>query len=209
MNNLNFNDKISFKFDFWKEARKSWSLRSILVLLGIAIISLLIKSYYEYSTAFERSDVIIYFWSDHSELLLGLSMLGCTLYWERDRKFARKWTYCAGVFNDIYIKQQNIFNHKLSLSYKRAIFAADLLDCGLWDHKSFYREFNQTLQNGITYCTTNEIGITIPSSFAINSGMASFTTARLIISKYIQGLEGMLQDEVLKDQDATESASSF
>lgn len=187
INHFDLSLRLKFKKQYYNFIRNklfgSYLLLTIAFFVMIVILSVYLM---KYDFAFDKSDLI--------RIGIGISALCVSLYWSRDHKFGRKWTYCASTYNEIYIKPKNPFEDKLILEFKRALFAADLLDCGLWRHKSFYREFNLILHLAIDSCRKNNSNLKTPGANEFNTNKVRLDIVRQIISEYINNLENIVQD---------------
>lgn len=87
---------------------------------------------------------------DHIGAFLALF---AAFYWGRVNRHGSQWLYCATSFNRIFqdlapIKDDDALVAHL---FKRTMLAIDLIDCDLWDHKTFKHEFTTTLEIALNF----------------------------------------------------------
>ncbi|WP_374033663.1 hypothetical protein ACES2I_13100 [Bdellovibrio bacteriovorus] len=88
-------------------------------------------------------------------LTLTLAPIG--VYWSLDTIFGRRWTYCAGLYNELVKMraaatpkdpdEDYLFHRKED--YMEALIAYDLIDLDLYYHKSFHEFFANTLEKAL------------------------------------------------------------
>lgn len=68
------------------------------------------------------------------------------------KRFSDQWEYCANLFNTIFIQASRSHDDRFDTiqhAYRKTVFAIDVLDCGMWHHRSFRAQFNLAVENAI------------------------------------------------------------
>ncbi|MFV8249990.1 hypothetical protein [Bdellovibrio bacteriovorus] len=88
---------------------------------------------------------------------LTLTMAPIAVYWSLDAIFGRRWTYCAGLYNELVkMRITNTPTDRLELyffnrkeEYLEALIAYDLFDLDLYHQKSFSEFFARVLEKSV------------------------------------------------------------
>lgn len=190
-----FYKPLQFKKNFCKSLQKfsSIKLRSkIDLIFYLSIVTFLISIFFIGRYYYRVGEIEINSLNKVSASLLAI-IIAC--YWGRDKLFGRKWAYCANVYNKIFLELMlDNSVSKNSINYARVTLAADLMDCGLWNHKSFYTEFNITFER-IAKSENKSI-------YKISNGEMSWDEARGVISNHLQNIEKAILKNKKGDDEA-------
>ena len=198
-NSTHFDSKLSFVEDYdWRERhllgkKEKWthnrsdlnilyrSLYISLVTTILIFIAFSILSFFHWQISKQL------FWIRFSperfsilNIILLFSATTGTIYWNLRVKFGSQWTYCADLYNKIFIEQLNSNENHEILDYKKLTLAIDILSLDLWRNKSYWKLFNYSLDRAIEiYCESSENDFLIKR---IKTGSVSVKEIKKILS---------------------------
>jgi len=74
-----------------------------------------------------------------------------TIFWNLRSKFSDQWSYCADMYNKIFLEQLEHIKSSDLLLYKKVTLSLDLISLNLWTNKSFKKLFNYCLDEAIEH----------------------------------------------------------
>jgi hypothetical protein len=104
-------------------------------------------------------DLVVAFFQKNYSLQNTIIWLGSLLvfiwgkYWEADQKFGKKWKYASGLYNSMIFLQvdpkfgNNKTERNHAVRFIEANLAIDLIQTGLWSHKTFKKVFWDAINN--------------------------------------------------------------
>ena len=124
--------------------------------------------------------------------VLGFNASVLVLYWNFSKKYGEHWQHCSNVFSKIFY-DKFVTSTPIEHLYFRATFAVDLLDCNMWNHRSFRGDFNCIFEFAIDFYYSNEEDKKSCTE-KVKNGNLELEEARVILVRF----QNMIEYELLK-----------